>query len=417
MNASPSTGRARRVLFITENIPAPRDLRVQREANVLRDAGCVVSIISPTGPDFTRRREEVDGVMVFRHPTLEAQTRGAYLLEYANALMWELALAVRVWRERGVDVVHVANPPDTLFLVGALLKPLGAQLVFDHHDLCPELYEAKFHRRGAMWRLLRLLERLSFRFADVSIATNESYRRIALERGRMAPDDVFVVRNGPDLGEEARIADGHADLRHGRHHLVVFAGAMGSQDGVDHLLDAARQLVVEERRDIQFVLVGPGTELERLRRRTEALGLADHVTFTGLMPHADLLGVIGAADVCVSPDDKNTLNDHSTMVKVLEYMAAAKPLVQFELTEGRRSAGEASLYARDDDPLDLAAKIGLLLDDPELRRRMGRIGRQRIEAGLAWQHQTPALLAAYEQLDAKRATRRRPRRILAGGVR
>jgi glycosyltransferase involved in cell wall biosynthesis len=411
------------VLLVVENCPVPRDIRVKREADTLRDAGCTVSVISPTGPDCPDRFEVVDGVAVFRHPTHEGHTAFGYLLEYANALVWELALAVEVLRRRGFDVIHIANPPDLLFVVAALFKPFGVQVVFDHHDLCPELFAAKFHRRGLLWRSQVLLERLTFRTADISIATNESFRRVAIGRGGMDPADVFVVRNGPDLGEVAAPTDA-VGLRRGRRHLVAFAGVMGSQDGVDLLLDAAKLLVVDQGRDVQFVLVGSGSELARLRSRADELGLGGHVTFTGLLPHAELLGVLDEADVCVSPDDVNALNDRSTMIKVLEYMAAGKPVVQFDLAEGRASAGDAALYAGDDDPADLAARIAELLDDPDLRARLGQLGRARIESRLAWQHQAPALLAAYARLEHKRVDRHRRRHhhgpvgtTVSGGVR
>ena len=389
-----------RVLMVVENAPIPTDLRVFREASALRDAGYEVSIISPKGWGFTRGREMVDGIAVFRHPHLEGASLLGHLAEYVNATFWELVLALRVRRERGVDVIHLANPPDVLFLVAALLKPLGAQVVFDQHDLGPELFEVKFGRHGRGTRVLLALERLSFRVADVSIATNDSYRQLAIERGEMAPEDVFVVRNGPDLTEVAPTDP--RDLHGGRRHLVVFAGSMERQDGVGLLLDAARTLL-DQRDDVRFVVAGPGAELAPMRAKATAMGIADHVVFTGKIPHSEVLGIIEQADVCVSPDGKNPLNDRSTMVKVLEYMAAGKPVVQFDLHEGHVSAGEAALYAEGNDPADLAAKIAALLDDPVRRERMGRVGRRRIETELAWQHQVPRLLAAYERLGEKRA--------------
>jgi glycosyltransferase involved in cell wall biosynthesis len=414
MRARARLGTGRRVLLIVENCPLPPDVRVLREAKVLRDAGYAVSVISPKGLGFNRRREEVEGIKVLRHPVIEGRTPLGFLLEFANALAWEMALTTRIACRRGIDVIHVANPPDLLLLVGAVFKPFGVQLVFDQHDLGPELFEVKFGRHGLAWKALLALERLSFRLADVAIATNESYRRIAIGRGGMAPDDVFVVRNGPDLTETQTAPGDVPDLRRGRRHLVVYAGVMGSQDGVDHLLDAARILVLDEHRDVQFVLAGPGSELERLRSRADALGIGDRLTFTGLVPHREVLAIIEAADVCVSPDGCNALNDRSTMVKVMEYMAAGRPVVQFDLHEGRESAGEAALYATDDAPAALAAQIARLLDDPELRDRLGRVGRERVASRLAWQHQIPALLAAYDRLDAKRADRsRRRHRVLA----
>jgi glycosyltransferase involved in cell wall biosynthesis len=294
--------------------------------------------------------------------------------------------------------VHICNPPDLLFLCALPLLATGARLVYDHHDACPELVIAKGSPAGSrLVRLMRWLERLTYRFATVSIETNESFRAIALGRGGMGPADVFVVRSAPAAGRFAA-ARPDEQWRRGRKHLVGYVGIMGSQDGLDYLLDAAEHMVRQGRDDIQFVLVGDGPELPRLRARAAELGLSDQVEFTGLIPSSTLLGsILATADVCVSPDEVNAMNDISTMNKVMEYMALGKPVVQFELTEGRYSAGDASLYAAPNDAASLAECIVRLVDDEELRVSMGELGQQRMATELSWEAQVPALLAAYDR--------------------
>lgn len=399
----------KKVLMIVENLPVPRDRRVWQEARALRDAGWTVSVICPATDAFPRGHEEIEGIHVWRHP-LPAEGEGAlaYLREYAAALFWEFVLAWKVLFARGFDVIHACNPPETIFLVGAFFKLLlGKKFVFDHHDVSPELYVAKFGRKGFLHRLLLLFEKLTFKTADVSIATNESFRQVAIGRGGMDPDKVFVVRSGPDV-RRLRIEEPDPLLKCGARHLIAYVGVMNNQDGVDTLLGALRDIVVRRgRTDVRAVLMGDGPMLPELRRMAEDLGVADRVAFTGWADDDVLIPLLNAADVCVSPDPANDFNDKCTMNKILEYMALAKPVVLFDLTEGRRSAGEAGLYARDNDPLDLADKIVTLLDDAELRRRMGAIGRARMERELSWEYQVPRLLAAYDALGIDRPVPRR----------
>lgn len=394
--AAPLKGR--RILIIVENLPVPFDRRVWLEARTLVAAGAGVSVICPTGKGHDARHEVIEGINVYRHPLpLDAKGAAGYLLEYGAAFWHESRLAWKILFRHGFDVIHGCNPPDLIFLVALQFRLLGKRFVFDHHDINPELYEAKFGRRGVFWRLMVLLERLTFAAARVSIATNESYRRIAIERGRMDPEAVFVVRSGPDLDRLRPVAP----VRHwhnGRRHLVGYVGVMGDQEGIDLLLEAARLLKERGRDDIQFVLVGGGPALDGLRGLAGRLGVADRVTFTGRAPDEVLFEVLSSADICVNPDRVNPMNDKSTMNKILEYMAFARPIVQFDVTEGRFSAGEASLYARPDDVADLADRIAALLDDPEARARMGRIGRERVETRFAWPFQIDPLIAAYRRV-------------------
>jgi len=404
MTASPGKWR---VLIIVENLPCPFDRRVWQEALALHAAGHQVSIICPKGRGYEKGYELLEGVHIYRHALpVEADSALGYGLEYALALLMEFGLALRIAVTRGFDVIHGCNPPDTIFLIARFFKLFGKRFIFDHHDINPELYEAKFGRRDVWYRLLCRLERWTFASADVSIATNESYRRIAIERGGMDPAKVFVVRSGADL-RRVRLWPPRTELHRGRKYLVGYVGVIGKQEGLDLLLQAVAYMRRELRReDVHFVIVGGGTELAALRELARELSLADCVEFTGRIPDAELWEIMSSADVCVNPDRANEMNDKSTMNKILEYMALGKPIVQFDLTEGRFSAGDASAYARPNDTVDFASKLCELLDDPERRSRMGALGRSRIEAGLAWHHQIPALLQAYEtamQSDAAQA--------------
>ena len=385
--------------MLVENLPSPFDRRVWQEACTLRGAGYEVSIICPTGPGCERRVEIIDGVHIYRYRLpFEAANAAGYLLEYLVAITKTFMLAWYVLLTRGFDVVHACNPPDLLFLVGGFFKLLGKKFLFDHHDLCPELYQAKFGRRDFFYRLLLALERATFRAVDVSIATNDSYREIAITRGRLPPEKVFVVRSGPSLSRMQRLPPDERWKR-GRRYLVGYVGVIGQQEGIDSLLRSVQHLVFElGRTDIHFALVGSGPSLERMKTLARELRVAPFVTFTGRVPDHELLAVLNTAEVCINPDPANDMNDKSTMNKVLEYMALGKPIVQFDLTEGRWAAQDASLYARRHDPVDFAVKIVELLEDPERRAAMGRRGRRRVETQLEWSHQAPRLLAAYDSL-------------------
>jgi len=400
-------GRPLRVLIIVENLAVPFDRRVWSEAKTLARAGCVVTIICPEGFDAPRGYHLIDGIHVYRHRMpFEAKGALGYPLEYGWALACEFLLACKALFRHGFDVIHACNPPDTIFLVGGFFKLFGKMFVFDHHDINPELYISKFGRKDAFYRLLVLLERLTFRCADISLATNESYRSIAIERGGMPANDVFVVRSGPDLARIQRLPPNPA-LRKGRRYLVGYVGVIGAQEGIDLLLAAIKAIVEEHgRTDIHFGIVGGGPALAEMRGLAKALGVDDFVTFTGRASDHDLFEMLNTADVCVNPDKADDMNDKSTMNKIMEYMALGKPIVQFDLTEGRVSATDASLYAARNDPKDMAAKILELIDDPGRRATMGAFGRRRVEQELAWEHEAPKLLAAYAALlEGRRSSR------------
>lgn len=401
---------ARGVLIIVENLTVPLDRRVWTEATTLRDAGYDVSIICPVGPGHEARREELEGIHVHRHPLPpEGGSALGYVREYLVALWHEFRLAREVVRERRIDIVQICNPPDLLFLVALVLKLLhGARIVFDHHDVNPELYEEKYGRRDLFYHLLVVAERLTFAVADVVISTNASYERVAIERGRKRPDRVFVVRSSPDPAR-FRPVPPPSGLKGEGTCLVGYVGIMAPQDGVGTLIEAAAHIVHRlGRRDIRFELIGGGPSLEELRRMARSLAVEDFVRFAGYLGGETLLGHLSGCDVCVSPDPPTAYNTMCTMNKTLEYMALGKPVVQFDLVEGRVSAGDAAAYVVPATAEALAAEIVALADDPERRACMGMAGLRRIQTTLGWPTQVANLLAAYESAALRTNVPRTP---------
>ena len=387
------------VLIIVENLTVPLDRRVWQEARTLREAGYTVSVICPKGGKHTAPYEVIEGIHIFRHPLpYEADGALGYALEYSSAIFWEFILSIKAYFKIGFDAVQACNPPDLIFLVAGFWKYLfGKPFIFDHHDLTPELYEAKFGKRGFLHTLMLKLERLTFRTADVSIATNETFKGIAIRRGGMSADRVFIVRSVPDMSRFMRVMPNGA-LKNGRKHLVGYVGIMGAQDGVDLLIKAMSELVHSEgRRDVQCAIVGSGTELENLKKLSRTLGLEDYVTFVGFQSGVPLMASLSAFDVGVIPDPKNDYNDKISMNKVFEYMSLGIPFVQFDLIEGRKVAGDAALYATGNSPVELARQMGRLIDDPALRARLSEEGRVRSTALLRWDTERGRLLAAYER--------------------
>jgi glycosyltransferase involved in cell wall biosynthesis len=389
-----------KVLMIVENLPVPFDRRVWAEASTLKKSGYFVSIICPQGKNSTKAYEVIDDIHIYRHPLpFEAKGKIGYLLEYASALYWEFVLSLQIYRKHGFHVIHACNPPDLIFIVGAFWKFLfGVRFLFDHHDLSPELFEAKFNRRGVLWRMLVWLELLTFRLADVSIATNDSYRRIAIDRGGKSPASVFTIRSGPNL-DRVREMPAANRWRNGRKYMVAYVGVIGEQEGLDLLLQSVHYIVRSRgRHDVQFVIMGSGPNWEEIVKLAHEIGVTEFITFTGTVEDETLFEVLSTADVCVNPDKPNAMNDKSTMNKIMEYMALGRPIVQYDLTEGRVSAQHASLYAHNIDTADFGDKILELADDPERRRIMGEYGRKRVNEELAWQFEEPKLLAAYSAL-------------------
>ncbi|WP_063726523.1 glycosyltransferase family 4 protein [Streptomyces sp. RTd22] len=387
-------GAGRRALILVENLSVPFDRRVWQECTTLRDAGWEVHVICPRGEKRdTEPEAEIDGVRIHRYP-LRAATGGpaGYLREYGSALWHTVRLARKVGP---VDVVHACNPPDLLFLPALWLKRRGARFVFDQHDLVPELYLSRFDRgEDLLYRAVCALERRTYRAADIVLATNESYRDVAVRRGGRRPEDVFVVRSAPAIDRFQPVPP-EPELKRGKH-LLCYLGVMGPQDGVDYALRALAKLRDElGRTDWHAVFVGAGDAFDAMVELSRRLGLSEQVQFTGRIPDADLVRYLSTADVCLSPDPRNPLNDVSTMNKVLEYMAMGRPIVSFDLREARVSAGDAAVYAPANDEAAFAGLIALLLDDPEKRARMGKLGQERISGPLSWRNSQASLLAAY----------------------
>ena len=390
-------GNGRKILIIVENLPVPFDTRVWQEATTLVKNGYTVSVICPKGKNYNLEEEELEGVHIFRHDLVEAKGAAGYFSEYTSALREEYRLAKLVRERIGFDVIHGCNPPDDIYMVAKRFKKYGVRYVFDHHDICPELFEAKFGKTGGpLYRGLLFFERQTYRNCTFAFVTNESYRKIAIERGGMDPEKVIVLRSGPKL-ERMKIQPPDESLKNGHPFMVGYLGVIGKQEGVDYLLEAAR-IIKEKENSVQWGIVGGGPYLETVKKRALEMGLDDCVTFTGRAPDEQMLAYLNTADVCVNCDEYNAMNDKSTMNKIMEYMALEKPIVQFELTEGRYSAQEASLYARNNDAADMAEKILELLHDPEKRERMGRYGRDRVVNELSWEHTSKALLEGYEKL-------------------
>ena len=392
------------VLHLSENLPLPFDRRVWMELSALHAAGLEVSAICPMGDAYRLPYEVIDGIHIWRYPAPPA-TRGflSYVWEFLYCWLQTARLSVVVLARRGFDVIHAANPPDTFWALALPYRWLGKRYVFDHHDLCPELYLARFgsDREGnPAHRVLRWLEWAQFRTADLVISTNESYRQVALTRGRMRSNRVVVVRSGPSRERFATVRAIDPALKRGRPFLVAYLGVMAPQDGVDHLLRAAQHLVRRGRGDISFTLMGAGDSFDDLREMARELALEDHVRFTGRISDAEVEVTLATSDVCVCPDPLNPLNDVSTMNKMLEYMACARPIVAFDLREHRFSTADGALYARPNCDEDFADKISELLDDPGRRAQMGDYNRQRFLERMAWEHNAGDLVRAYERLCA-----------------
>jgi len=401
----------KRILIIVQNLPVPFDRRVWLECQALTSAGYRVSVVCPKGegdPAF----HVVKSVRIYKYrPYAPGGSKISFIAEYVYSFLATAWMTAKARRAGRFAVLQACNPPDIFWPIALMLRILdGTQFVFDHHDLCPELYESRFPDGPRLpYRALTALERRTHRTAKHVISTNESYRNVAMTRGGKSGADVTVVRSGPDPGRLWR-GQAQPELRRGRRYLAAYIGVMGPQDGVDIVIRAA-DIIVRElgRDDIAFTLIGSGdcfTDLVALRDR---LGLAGHVEFTGRAPDELVASVLSTADVGLSPDPKNPLNDVSTMNKTMEYMAYELPVVAFDLRETRVSAGDAAVYARPNDVREYAKAIVTLMDDEPARNRLGKLGRLRVETELAWSHQERAYLGVYHDLLGVRQIRQRTR--------
>ncbi len=385
------------VLIVVENLPVPLDRRVWQESCALRDAGYDVVVICPQMRGYTQPEEKLDGIQIYRHwISEEAGGFAGFFREYASALWGEMRLAWKVWRRHRFKLIHLCNPPDLLFLVAWPFKVLGVRVIYDVHDLWPEMFEAKFSRRGLFYWAVRKAERLTYACADVVLATNESVRRVALRRGKKPPERVFLVRTAPKITGLDAVSD--ETLKKGRTHLAGYIGVMGDADGVHYLMEAADHLVNRlGRKDIQFLFMGTGPEYERLLQLRDKLGLQEYVDLPGRVSNEFLFTALKTINLGLSGDPKNSYNDGCTMNKVLEYMAFGKAQVMFDLEEGRASADEAALYVGENSAVKLAEAIQELLDDPARRERMGWIGAERLKTQLNWGRSVEQLEQAYAE--------------------
>ena len=393
-----------KVLIIVENMSVPFDPRVWKEASSLQKNGFEVTVLCPRTKGQEQGHEVIDGIHIYRH-RLPQEGHGlfGYLLEYSCALFWEFLYSWWIYLRHGFHVIQACNPPDNIFLVALPFKLLGVKFIFDHHDASPELYLAKYNNRGFLYKVQVWLEKMSYRSSDVVMTTNGSYRDLAITRGGLDPADVFIVRNGPDCESFKAIAPNPA-LKYNKPYLVGYVGTMSTQEGLDILLDVALHIKSLGRRDVHFTCVGRGPGLAELQQMVKDKNLEDIVNFTGRVPFELLLEILSTADVCVNPDRPCEMNDISTMHKIMEYMAVGKPIVQFDLKEGKISAQQASLYANVQNQVaDFSAKILWLLENEDERKRMGEFGLARVQKELAWEYSVQNLLAAYNRALSKAA--------------
>jgi glycosyltransferase involved in cell wall biosynthesis len=388
----------RRVLIVVQNLPVPFDRRVWLEATTLQRAGYSVSVICPKAKGFNASHEEREGVAIYRYALpIDATTKLGFIVEFAWCFAMTALLSVRVALfGRGFDILHICNPPETYWPLAWLWRRLGKVFIFDHHDLSPEMYQAKFGGGGLYLKLLYHFERLTFAVAQVVITTNDSHKRIAISRGGKHPGEVYVVRSGPELSRFAR-HPADTSWRRGKAHLLVYLGEICKQDGVDHLVRAVK-LVIERHgtADLHCVVVGGGPHQPSIKAYAAEMGVAAYFTFTGRVDDDSLCRILSSADIAVDPGPKNPWSDKSTMNKIIEYMYFGLPIVCYETTEARVSARDAALYVEPNNEDALARGITGLLDDPAARDQMGRYGEERVRSVLAWDHSVPHLIAAYE---------------------
>lgn len=396
----PAGRRRGRVLIIVQNLPVPFDRRVWLECQTLAKAGYEVAVVCPKGPGDPSRAV-LDGVELYKYrPYAPGGSKASFVAEYVYSFLATFWLSLQAARKGRIDALQACNPPDIFWPIGLVFRAIwGSRFVFDHHDLCPELYESRFpDGPSAVHSALLFLEHRTIATADHVIETNDSYRGVDIKRNGATPERSTVVRTGPDP-ERLKPGEEAPELRRGRRYLAAYIGVMGPQDGVDIAIRVA-DVVVHElgRSDISFTLMGSGDSWHDLLALRDELGLGDYVEMTGRVPDETVAAVLSTADVGISPDPKNPLNDVSTMNKTMEYMAFALPVLAFDLRETRVSAGDAGVYATPNDVNEMAKLLVDLVDDEPRRKSMGAAGRARVEKELAWQHQAVRYQGVYDNL-------------------
>ncbi|HAC91490.1 MAG TPA: glycosyltransferase WbuB [Planctomycetaceae bacterium] len=404
MKRTPITAKPIRILMLLENSSFPEDSRVLLQARTLKHAGYQVTVICPTEPGSTKKIDCVEGIPVYRYPAPpELGGLLGYALEYGYSIAMQWMISVYLFIRHGFDTIHMHTPPDMIAVIPAFFQCYGKKFIYDLHDLSPELYSAQRSGRGnrlVKW-LLRRFESFASRRANLSIATNQSQRDIQVRRCGVSAKKFYVVRNGPNQAFLVEQVPPRAELVCPNMVTLGYVGVMGVQDGVDYLIHAMDVLVHQRKRtNVRAVLVGNGAALPELKQLTASLNLEEHVIFTGRVPFSDVPGYIAAFDICCTPDPCNAYNDSCTTIKTMEYMALGKPVVCFETTENMKTAGDAALYACDNDPALYAIALERLIDDRDLRNRLGSVGRQKVIKELAWEHQAKRLLLAYQHLHS-----------------
>lgn len=387
------------ILFIVENSLVPLDTRVWSEALAAKEWGYEVTVLCPKAMGCNKGFEILDGINIYRHPWFAGETKASYVIEYITALVWEIFFCIRIYLAKPFHIIHGANPPDHLFLVAGLFKLFGVKYIFDHHDLAPESYVAKFKRKGILYKLLLLMEKMNFKTSDAVVSTNNSYKTVAMKRGGKNSRNIFVVRNGPRL-DTIFFPPKNPKWKDGFDYLVAYVGIIGTQDQIDVLLRIIDCLVTERKvMNIKFIIIGSGSNLENIVQMAKKMKLEHYIEFTGYIPYGRLLfEILVTADVCVNPEFSNDFTDKSTMIKIMEYMTFGKPIIQFENTEGRVSAGNASIYVKDNTVQAFADHLIDLIQDSGKRKKMGKVGEQRIRDFLQWDLQKIELKKAYRFL-------------------
>jgi glycosyltransferase involved in cell wall biosynthesis len=388
------------ILFIVQNLSVPEDKRVWLEAISAKSWDYDVSVICPVGKNHKLRYENIQGIDIYRHTLpVEAARKISYFYEYGISLFWQIVLSLKIFFKKPFQIMHIANPPDHGFLLALFFKIMGVKYVFDHHDLSPELYFAKFGEKGPFYFAISLIEKTNMKTADAVISTNESYKEIANRRGKKSKDKIFVVRNGPDLSNITVIPP-DIDFRDGFDFLVAYIGKIASQENFDNLLRIAKLIVCEKGLcNIKFVVMGSGPDFDEMQELSEEMSLSKNIEFTGYIPYNRLLGILDQCDIGVHPEYTNEYTNKSTMLKIMDYMLMGKPIVQFESKEGRVTAGKSSLYISDNDEMNFADAVVRLLHDPSRRKEMGEIGRNRIIESLHWGIQKQNLNRVYHKLS------------------